>query len=272
MRPRLRLARLARSTSPPAKWMRMVLPCSDESSSRLCHSVRAVATLTAIVGILFLAVALVMRVVGVQGVWGAGVIGAGAILGLAGGIMLASSGLRDGSPGAVDNASGIIAALVAAEKLGWREEVGIVITGAEELAMAGAREWVKRGRSGNVFFNFDGLDSRGKYVVWTHGGTVPGAARSIASALREELSETEKGLLRVLKLGLFVDGMVLGSAGAAGVTVQRGNLRTLLVAHRPSDTKERMDLSGAVEAGEAAALVIGRMLQSKWLSGEPLSS
>ena len=42
---------------------------------------------------------------------------------------------RDDSPGAVDNATGVIAALVAAAELVDRSDVGVLVTDAEELGM-----------------------------------------------------------------------------------------------------------------------------------------
>jgi hypothetical protein len=185
----------------------------------------------------------------------------GAALAVAGGTVLALAGLKDGSPGAVDNATGVVAVLAAAEALGWRPEVGILITGAEELAMAGAREWVKQGRGGNAFVNFDGVDGKGRYVLWVHKGASPRVAQSLASRLRDKLGRREAWIPKYLTFGMFVDGMILAQAGLAGVTVQRGTfLDTTAVAHTPKDMPSRVDIEGALRAGRAAASVIGDFL------------
>ena len=188
---------------------------------------------------------------------GAAVTALGAILAVAGGMVLTVAGLKDGSPGSIDNATGVVAVLATAEKLGWRSEVGILITGAEELAMAGAREWVKKARSGNVFVNFDGVDGKGQYILWVHNGAAPGTARSLASQLCQELGPVEARIRKFLTFGMFVDGMILAKKGMAGVTVQRGTLDTAAVAHTPKDIPLGVDIEeGAVRAGRAAASVI----------------
>lgn len=186
----------------------------------------------------------------------------GAACAMAGGLVIAVAGLRDGSPGAVDNATGVVAVLAAAEELGWRDEVGILITGAEELAMAGAREWARKGRSGNLFVNFDGVDGIGEYYLSVHHGVSPGTARSFASELRTTLrtppGAPDAKIARWYRtLGMFVDGTILAGTGMAGVTVQRGTFfGTAAVAHTPDDIPARVDIEGAVRAGRAAASVI----------------
>jgi len=188
----------------------------------------------------------------------------GLVLTLVGGTLLAFAGLADGSPGAVDNATGVVAVLAAAEQLGWREEVGILITGAEELAMAGAREWVKKGWRGTPFVNFDGVDGRGRYRIWLHQGAAPGVARTLARRLRHVLGAGEARIARRLNFGMFVDGSILAKAGFVGVTVQRGTFAgTAAVAHTRFDTPARVDLAGAVRAGHAAAAVIEEVLDRR---------
>ena len=47
------------------------------------------------------------------------------------------------SPGAVDNASGLISVLLAARTLSARPDLGVFITSGEELGLAGARAFVE---------------------------------------------------------------------------------------------------------------------------------
>ena len=175
------------------------------------------------------------------------------IVALVGGGVLASGRVDNASPGAVDNASGIIAALVAAEALRSREDVGVLLTGAEEFGMVGARAWVHEpGRaSGLAFVNFDGIDSRGSYRVMPHADR--DLARLIAQALRDNGAAVAVGRLPV---GVWVDGGVLHAAGFRGATLSRGDFRTLGIVHTRRDGPGRMDVDAAVRAGRAVARVV----------------
>jgi Peptidase family M28 len=160
--------------------------------------------------------------------------------------------LHGESPGAVDNASGVIAALCAAEALGSRDDVGVLLTSAEEYAMEGARAWVRAGRAHGLFVNFDGIDARGRCNIMVHGGRGPDRDE-LSSALRSAFRSAGQDVRRApLPLGVFVDGSVLGAGGMSGVTVSRGDWVTLSVIHTPRDAPERTDVSGAVQVGRAA--------------------
>jgi hypothetical protein len=233
---------------------------SDSKVQRHSLRTRVVAVWSVLAGAILLAVGAVLD----KGDLMALVTVLGALLGVAGaGMVMARAGLMDGSPGAVDNATGVVAVLAAAEQLGWRRDVGILITGAEELAMAGAREWVKMGWSGNLFVNFDGVDGRGQYYLWVHKGASPGAACYLETQLRDRFGPEDSApkFLKFLTFGMFVDGTVLAKTGMSGVTVQRGTFGgTVAVAHTREDTPERVDLAGALRAGQAAASVIAKMI------------
>ncbi len=178
------------------------------------------------------------------------------IVSLAGGIALNLDPVRNDSPGAVDNASGVIAALAAASATREREDVGILITDAEEFGMQGARNWAARNTPEGVFVNFDGIDSVGPCRVMVHatpkGKTTNPAsmASSIESALKSLGNDART---RRLPFGVFVDGAVLASAGMPGVTVSRGNLATLKIIHTRYDKPERLDVGDCVAVGESAA-------------------
>jgi hypothetical protein len=237
---------------------------SDSKVQRNSLGARMVAVLLAAVGVVLVVLSGALHALGSGGLWMTSMTIIGAALAVFGGMVLAVAGLQDGSPGAIDNATGVVAALAAADELGWPDEVGILITGAEELAMAGAREWVKGGGRGGVFFNFDGVDGKGRYLLWVHKGASPGTAQSIVSLLRDTLGKRETWIVkRFMTFGAFVDGMILSRAGLAGVTVQRGTFSTAAVAHTPKDTPSRVDLEGALRAGRKAATVIEQMLTER---------
>jgi hypothetical protein len=90
----------------------------------------------------------------------------------------------------------------------------------------------------------------------------PASARDVARALAAALDdEGHEAIVRPLPFGTFVDGTVLAQAGMPGVTVSRGDWRTLGVVHTPRDVAARVDVASAVLAGRAAAraaeLVLG---------------
>lgn len=185
---------------------------------------------------------------------------------VAGGAVLSRSAPRAGSPGAVDNATGVVAVLIAAARLTGRRDVGVLITDAEEFGMEGARAWTRGRGQGRAaaFVNVDGVDARGAYRVMRHhrrgGGTAHGAAHlahALADALRTSGAPVRVG---ALPPGVLVDGAVLAAAGMAGVTLSRGDWRTLRVVHTPRDAARRVDLAAAAVAGEAVAASLTRLL------------
>ncbi|MDB4874636.1 MAG: peptidase [Gemmatimonadetes bacterium] len=145
-------------------------------------------------------------------------------------LMLSIVGTKN--QGTLDNASGVAAVLEAVEAIPSTARVGVLITDAEELGLAGARAWV-RGRGPGVALNCDSVDDRGRVTVM-HGSPAPAALlariRNAASAQREPL--------RVLRLipGILTDHVPLAEAGWQTVTLSRGDLRTLGRIHTSRDT------------------------------------
>jgi hypothetical protein len=182
---------------------------------------------------------------------------------VAGGALLSRSVPRDDSPGAVDNASGMIAVLAAAEALSARSDVGVLITGAEEFGMAGARVWTADAQRSERFVNIDGIDARGTVRIMVHRGARD--QRQAAARLADRLLhgfEQAGSRVRVgpLPPGILVDGVVLAAAGMPGVTVSRGDWRTLGVVHTRRDAASRADADAAVRVGRTIAAVLARQL------------
>ena len=134
------------------------------------------------------------------------------------------------SPGAVDDASGVVTVLRAAAMLPREMAIGIALTSAEELGMAGARAFAAR-RGRGVALNVDGVDDRGTVLCMVHGragrarAAVLRAARAVATVVRT--GPTIPGVL--------TDGVALASAGWDAVTLSRGTLATLSRIHRGAD-------------------------------------
>jgi Peptidase family M28 len=145
------------------------------------------------------------------------------------------------SPGAVDNASGVATVLGAAAMLPARAPVGVLITDAEELGLAGARAWCV-GRSLSTVLNCDGIDDAGQLtLMWT-----PPRARRVEQAF---------GAVRIIPLvpGVLVDSLAFSDAGWEAVTLSRGSVRTLRRIHTRHDSLDHLNGDGIASAARALA-------------------
>jgi hypothetical protein len=170
---------------------------------------------------------------------------AGAVPAAVGGYGLLAAGVRNDSPGAVDNATGVLAALAVADGLPGHAPIGLLLTDAEELGLLGAtalaRERADLFRDAAVV-NFDGIDDAGRVVAFAHR---PGPVTdAIAAAL---------GARRSRWLPVLVDGVPLGRVSREAVTLLKGGFATMGVVHTPRDTADRLTLAG-VEVVAAAVV------------------
>jgi hypothetical protein len=159
------------------------------------------------------------------------------------------------SPGALDNASGVATVLEAVAHLGPRASVGVLLTSAEELGLAGARA-VARGWPRAVALNCDGVDDRGTLVCMQSGR---GTSRSIAAL---EWGAVQLGLqlsVRGLVPGLLVDAVALHDAGWDCATLSRGGWSTLARVHRPHDDLRHLAGRGVEEAAKVLAAAVQRL-------------
>jgi hypothetical protein len=151
----------------------------------------------------------------------------------AGGRALIFSVVRNESPGAADNASGVAAVLEAAAMLDRRLPVGVLIPSAEELGLAGTRAWVRaRGSEAGYVLNCDGVDDQGELMLmYTRRPPV-----QIVDAVRTAAA----GELRVRRMppGLLLDSVAFADAGWSAVTVSHGSMRTLARVHTKYDSLE----------------------------------
>ena len=168
-----------------------------------------------------------------------------------GAIPVLSSVVGRASHGAVDNASGVATILCAAEILPPNLPMGVLITDAEELGLAGARAWCAETRyPAAPVLNCDGVDDDGELaVMWTRprARRLEGAFRDVASRTREALRVTP------LLPGVLVDGVAFSDAGWEAVTLSRGSLATLRRIHTRADDLEHLDGRGIARA----ALLLG---------------
>ena len=231
---------------------------SDSKAQRLSLRGRVLAFAALGVGVAALVTCLVLRILTpLSAGWVAPWIG----LTLAGAAGISGPPLVGKSPGAVDNASGMIAALAAAELLRERSDIGVLVTGAEEFGMEGARAWTATESAHGLFVNFDGIDHAGSFNIMVHAphrgaGSDTGfpTVRRLLGGVRERALVLGHPIRQSrLPLGIFVDGSVLASAGMGGITISRGNWSTLGVVHTPKDTVERTSHESAVAVGEMVA-------------------
>ena len=190
----------------------------------------------------------IARVWGPLPLWVAGLGGGVAIVA---GALAGRGRLRGTSRGARDNGSGVGAALAFAEA-STDPEAGILITGAEEFGLVGARMFtrVRGSLAGGSVINLDTIDGEGPLFVVSHDAAGEAAAGPVAAGLR---SLGVPVRTRRLPLGILVDSLPLARAGATAVTIGRLTWRTLRVIHTPKDVPETLSLESAERVGRALA-------------------
>jgi hypothetical protein len=160
------------------------------------------------------------------------------------GLPVAISTVGARSPGALDNATGVATVLLAAERVDPSLPLGVLITSAEELGLAGARAWVRdRGEKAQVI-NCDTIDDHG-YLTIMHSHGRP--ERLIRAFQRRAVRA--RGVLP----GILVDSVAFAEAGWDAVTVSRGTLATLARVHRRADSPDKLTGRGVAEAADIIA-------------------
>ena len=159
------------------------------------------------------------------------------------------------SPGAADNASGVAAVLTAVERAPREHGLGVLLTSAEELGLAGARAWARESTS-RTAVNVDTVDDHGVLRGLFTGRAPTALLRDMAAAAKEA------GVpFRPQRLfpGILVDGVALADAGWQVVTLSKGTAGTLARVHTPRDDLDRLQGHGSLEA----AGVIDAFLRSR---------
>ncbi len=153
---------------------------------------------------------------------------------------VAASVVGERSHGALDDASGVATVLMVAQTLPSHAGVGVVLTSAEELGLAGARAWVRAHAPGRAI-NVDGVDDAGDVrATWTNRRPRELLDALVASAARAGTA---------VRIGRLVPGALLDAVAFADrsweiVTVSRGTLRTVVRIHTSRDTLESLDGRG----------------------------
>lgn len=178
-------------------------------------------------------------------------------------VMLIFCWVDNNSPGALDNASGVVTLLGVAERERGASDVAFLVTDAEELGLAGARAIARQMPAVYGVINFDGLDDHGGFQVVEDFGwpRKTGKAPHLAAALLSAAAALElPAQRRSVPFGIMLDHVPIVKAGTPALTVMRGSLSSLRRVHRPIDDLTRLTGDGVRRAVEltCAALFLLR--------------
>lgn len=146
------------------------------------------------------------------------------------------------SRGALDNASGVAAVLIAAE----RANAGVLITSGEELGLAGARAFVSARDEKGIALNCDTIDDNGRFIAMTYG-PAKRAANAISVAAQTRGLKLKK---RRMIPGILADNVAFSGAGWDSCTLAKGNLTTLAFVHTSGDRNTSIRGTGIAQAAE----------------------
>ena len=156
------------------------------------------------------------------------------------------------SRGALDNASGVAAVLLALEQIQPAKNIGVLFTSAEELGLAGARAFLAGGGTRGIALNCDTIDDHGSFVCMTADRKNP-----LATALARVGTATgQRVKIRSIIPGILTDSIPFSRRGWDAVTLSRGNLRTLSAVHTSGDEPGRRDGAGIALAARLIAATI----------------
>jgi hypothetical protein len=165
------------------------------------------------------------------------------VLGLLAALPVIASVVGGRSTGALDDASGVVTVLRTAELLPMHAALGVLLTSAEELGLAGARAWARDAAPASAI-NIDGIDDLGG-IRLVYSGRKP-------RALLDRLGEGSPVATR-LPPGLLMDGVALADAGWQVVNVSKGSWRTVRRIHTPNDDLAHLEGSGIEEVAALLA-------------------
>jgi hypothetical protein len=163
------------------------------------------------------------------------------------------------SAGALDNASGVVTVLRTVELLPREMPIGVLLTSAEELGLAGARAWAREVGIASLSainlaplraINIDGIDDLGELRLIYSTRRPTALLAMLGDAWPKPTA---------LVPGVLMDGVALADAGWEAVNVSKGSWSTVRRIHRPSDDLAHLQgsgteevavlLAGAIEAG-----------------------
>jgi hypothetical protein len=232
-----------RGGHPPRRW---IVAHLDSKAQGHSMAGRLVAVWVVVAAVLLVTVLVLFRLSGpVPLVWAV----VAATLAIGAGVLASRGRLRGTSPGARDNASGVVAALSAAAHC-RDPRTGILITGAEEFGLVGARIFSRLTPDlpQLEFLNLDTLDQEGTLYVVSHDRRGQQLGRRVEPLLAGVGLPLQH---RRLPWGIFVDSAPLARARAASITVGRLTWTTLRRIHTSNDTPDDLSYETAEKVGRA---------------------
>lgn len=169
-----------------------------------------------------------------------------AILAAAGAIGLMCCVIGNKSAGALDNASGVAAALASIDHIDPQIPLRVILTSAEEIGLAGAhaylREWKKGTRLGQgsapihatpIVINCDSFDDDGSITCM-----FPKRDTEFFHQICADVSHQTNTPVNTRRLipGILTDSVVFSAAGFRAMTISRGTWATLARIHSRRDT------------------------------------
>ena len=159
------------------------------------------------------------------------------------GLILVFCWVENHSPGALDNASGVVALLGLAAHEHEAGDVAFLVTDAEELGLVGARAIAGRLPAVVGAINMDGLDDEGGFWIVERFGwpRKRGLAPHLAAAMLRAADELGfEARRRDVPFGIMLDHIPLVQGGTPAITVLRGGLHSLRRVHRPDDDLDHL--------------------------------
>jgi hypothetical protein len=164
------------------------------------------------------------------------------------------SWVGDSGDGALDNASGVASILGAVRLLDLAGPIGVVVTSAEELGLAGARAWVE-GQPAGVAINCDGVDDAGVVTITTAGGE-----HSLWKDFSNDYTPGVPVRIRRSLPGVLLDSRAFADLGWTACTISRGTLGSLARIHTRDDTLARLSGAGVEQVQGLIASLAGAMI------------
>jgi hypothetical protein len=157
------------------------------------------------------------------------------------------------SNGALDNATGVAAVLLAARDSS-SENFGVIITSAEELGLAGAHAFARANRDQATAVNCDTIDDNGRFLLMR--SKAPSSYVQEAVARAADRAGIPTGGFRRMLPGVLADNVAFSAAGWDSFTIARGNLRTLSRVHTSGDRADSIDGTGIAQAALLIAAIV----------------
>jgi hypothetical protein len=182
-----------------------------------------------------------------------------ALVTLTGAAFVVSCVVGSRSPGALDNASGVVTVIEAARHLRDDAKVGVLITDAEELGLAGARAWSHAVRATHVL-NCDGVDDGGMIHVMHTSARPDRLLRAAVHASQTTGIPVQTGRLA---FGILTDSVAFADAGVSTVTFSRGTVRSLFRVHSKRDDLGHLRGTGIPDTATIMATTARELLRSE---------